>query len=130
MSSAAAMLDAQAPAVSPTNGAQGVPPAISQKSLLRSDSLAPTGKPDPFPPMNPKNFTAQTPAVATVDAFLKQLWGYDANRIWRVEAIETTQAPGVVRVVVFVTDDSPNAKVQTSAFFVTPDGKHAIAGMG
>ncbi len=88
------------------------------------------GATDPFPPANPKNFTAATPTAATVDAFLKQLWGYDTNRIWRVEAISTTQAPGVARVVVFVSDKSPNAKVQTSAFFVTPDGKHAIAGDG
>ncbi|GAC1355920.1 MAG: hypothetical protein NVSMB3_01660 [Acidobacteriaceae bacterium] len=68
--------------------------------------------------------------MATVDAFLKQLWGYDVNRIWRVEAIQTTQAPGVARVVVFVTDKSPNAKVETSSFFVTPDGRHAVAGDG
>lgn len=93
-------------------------------------SSAPTGTPDPFPPPNAKNFTAPTPTVATVDAFLKQLWGYDANRVWRVEAIQTTQAPGVARVVVFVTDKGPNAKVQTSSFFVTPDGKHAVAGDG
>jgi protein-disulfide isomerase len=31
-------------------------------------------------------------------------------------------------VVVFVSDKSPNAKVQPSVFFVTPDGKHAVAG--
>ncbi len=65
-----------------------------------------------------------------MDAFLKQIWGYDANRVWRVEAIEKTQAPGVARVVVYVSDKGPNAKVQTSAFFTTPDGKHAIAGDG
>ena len=65
-----------------------------------------------------------------MDAFLKPLWGYDTNRIWRVEAIQATPAPGVSKVVVFVSDKAPNAKVQTTAFFVTPDGKHAIAGDG
>lgn len=65
--------------------------------------------------------------MATVDAFLKALWGYDPDRIWRVEAIQTTQAPGVSKVVVYVSDKKPSAKVATASFFVTPDGKHAIA---
>ena len=94
------------------------------------NSLDPTGKPDPFPPVNAKYFTAATPTVDTVNSFLKQLWGYDPNRIWRVEAIQATPAPGVAKVVVFVSDKTPNAKVQTTSFFVTPDGNHALAGDG
>jgi protein-disulfide isomerase len=94
---------------------------------LQLNSLDPSSKPDPFPPVNPKFFTASSPTVDTVNSFLKTLWGYDANRLWRVEAIQTTAAPGVSKVVVFVTDRSANAKVQSAAFFVTPDGKHAIA---
>ncbi len=136
MLSAAVVAGAQAPATT-TPGAQGHqvttpgrPVAAPAKQPLQLGTLPPTSTPDPFPAPNLKNFTAATPSTATVDAFLKQLWGYDANRIWKVEAITTTQAPGVTRVVVFVSDKSPNAKVQTSAFFVTPDGKHAIAGDG
>ena len=34
----------------------------------------------------------------------------------------------MTRVVVYVSDKGPNAKVLNSIFFVTPDGKHAIAG--
>jgi protein-disulfide isomerase len=82
---------------------------------------------NPFPPMNPKFFTATTPTVETVNSFLRQLWGYDANRVWQVAAIQSTPAAGVSKVVVFVTDKTPNAKVQTTQFFVLPDGKHAIA---
>ena len=125
--------DAQTPATaSSASGRQGQAQAPAQKPTAPPglSSLAPTGTPDPFPHPNAKNFTAPTPTVETVDAFLKQLWGYDANRIWRVEAIQTTQAPGVARVVVFVTDKGPNAKVETSSFFVTPDGRHAVAGDG
>ncbi len=85
-------------------------------------------KADPFPPANLKYFTADSPNVDTVNSFLKSLWGFDANRIWRVEAIQKTAAPNVSKVVVFVSDKSANAKVQPTAFFVTPDGKHAIAG--
>lgn len=85
-------------------------------------------KADPFPQANPKYFTADAPSVDTVNAFLKALWGYDPNRIWRVEAIQKTMAPNTSKVVVFVSDKTPGAKVQPTAFFVTPDGKHAVAG--
>ena len=95
---------------------------------LQLNSLDQTGKADPFPAVNPKFFTAATPTVETVNGFLKTLWGYDSNRIWRVEAIQTTPAPGVSKVTVFVSDKGPNAKVQPTAFYVTPDGKHVIAG--
>jgi protein-disulfide isomerase len=95
---------------------------------LQLHNMGEVPKADPFPQPNPKYFTADSPSVDTVNAFLKALWGYDSNRIWRVEAIQKTMAPGTAKVVVFVSDKSPNAKVQPSAFFVTPDGKHAIAG--
>jgi protein-disulfide isomerase len=106
------------------------PAAPAQKSTapLELHDMGQTPKADPFPPANPKYFTATTPTVDTVNAFLKSLWGYDPNRIWRVEAIQTTAAPNVSKVVVFVSDKAPNSKVQPTAFFVTPDGKHAVAG--
>jgi protein-disulfide isomerase len=83
---------------------------------------------DPFPPVNLKNFTADSPTTAEVNAFLKQIWGYDVERIWRVAAIEKTAAPGVASVIVFTADKSHPEKVSRSVFFITPDGKHAIAG--
>ena len=95
---------------------------------LQLQTLGQQTKADPFPPANLKNFTADSPNVDTVNSFLKSLWGYDPNRIWRVEAIRKTAAPNVSMVVVYVSDKAPNAKVQPTAFFVTPDGKHAIAG--
>jgi protein-disulfide isomerase len=105
-------------------------PAAAQKPAgpLQLQNLDQTTKADPFPAVNPKFFTANSPSVDTVNAFLKTLWGYDSNRIWRVEAIQTTPAPNVSKVVVFVSDKAANAKVQPVAFFVTPDGKHAVAG--
>ena len=114
-----------------TTGNTGTAPkAAPPAPALHLNDLGQTSKPDPFPQANPKFFTAASPSVDTVNAFLKALWGYDDNRIWRVEAIQKTQAPGVSKVVVFVSDKTPNAKVQSSAFFVTPDGAHAIAGDG
>lgn len=83
---------------------------------------------NPFPAPNPKNFTASSPTTAEVNEFLKAAWGYDPDRIWSVEAIEKTAAPGVSRVVVFAEDKTKPDKMSRNEFFVTPDGKHAIAG--
>jgi len=84
-------------------------------------------KADPFPPLNPKNFTADSPSADEVNAFLKALWGYDTNRIWQVQGIVKTPAPGVAKVVVLVGDKRAPGKVSPLVFFTTPDGKHAIA---
>lgn len=81
---------------------------------------------DPFPAMDQKFFTATTPSVDTVNAFLKAQWGFDSARLWKVMAIQTTAAAGISKVTVFLTDNTPNAKVQSFSFFATPDGKHAI----
>ncbi len=103
---------AQTPAPNPS--AQGTPAAQAPPA-------------NPFPPVNPKFFTATSPSVETVNAFLTQLWGYDPNRQWQVAAILATNAPGVAKIVVFVGDKSQPGKSQTTVFFTTPDGKHAIA---
>ena len=110
--------------------ARGQAPAsgASQVPALQLRGLDGQGGRDPFPPVNAKFFTAMTPTVDAVNAFLTQLWGYDAKRVWRVAAIQTTQAPGVSHVTVLVADKGSNAKVQPTAFYVLPDGTHAIAG--
>jgi protein-disulfide isomerase len=113
---AAVSLHAQAPGAAPASSGQPSAPAAQ-----------PAQPADPFPPANPKYFTAKEPTPDTVNTFLKALWGYDANRIWRVMAIQTTPAAGVAKVVVFITDKGPNAKVQSTTFYVLPDGKHALA---
>jgi protein-disulfide isomerase len=84
---------------------------------------------DPLPQPNPRFFTAETPTVATVNAFLKAQWGYDVNRIWRVMAIQKTMAPGISRVVVFIAQKGQtNQQPQSLQFLTTPDGKFALAG--
>ena len=82
---------------------------------------------DPFPQPNLKFFDASTPTLKTVEAFLNATWGYDPNRIWKVEGIQKTEAPGVAKVTVFVADKREGSKVDSMHFFVTPDGKYAIA---
>ena len=94
---------------------------------LQLQSLDQQTQPDPFPPADPKNFTADSPTVATVDAYLHAVLGYDASRIWRVEAIQKTPSAGVTRVTAAISERGPNAKVLTAQFYVMPDGKHLIA---
>ncbi len=110
-----------APEMSPATAAE-------QQATVPPAPALPKAPVDPFPPVNLKNFTASSPTTAEVNAFLKAMWGYDENRIWRVAAIETTAAPGVVRVVVFAADKTIPGKVSRNEFFVTPDGAHAISG--
>jgi len=113
----------QAPkAPAPAAGQAPTPPPLKLYSL-GSETQA-----DPFPPVNPKYFTADSPSVATVDSFLKAILGFDSNRIWRVEGIQKTMAAGVSKVTAMVSERGPNAKVQTAVFFVLPDGKHLISG--
>ena len=131
---ATAVAFAQSSAPPPAQPPAAPTPATSAPSSQVPSFLAPPGATppapaapvDPLPKADPKFFTASSPTTATVNAFLKQIWGFDADRIWRVMAIQTTAAPGVVKVVVFVTEKSPNAKVQSTTFFITPDGQHAI----
>ena len=110
----------------PATAAPGTAPA-RKTAPLKLQSLAPDTVADPFPPVNLKFFTADSPSVATVDGYLHSVLGYDPNRIWRVVAIQKTAAPGVSKVVALVSEKTANAKVQTATFFVLPDGKHLVA---
>lgn len=95
--------------------------------LMAMPMVAQTPVADPFPPVNAKFFDAASPTVAAVNGFLSAIWGYDTNRVWRVEAIQKTAAPGVSKVTIFVADKSAGSKTESVRFFVTPDGNFAIA---
>ncbi len=109
----------------PSQKSGSAKPAATPPLQLRS--LAPDAVADPFPPVNPKFFTADSPTVATVDSYLHTLLGYNQSRIWRVMAIQKTAAPGVSKVTALVSEKIANAKVQEAIFYVMPDGKHLIA---
>jgi protein-disulfide isomerase len=116
---------AQAP-VAKAPAAQTPAPAAQAPSaqIQKPQSAAPVAQ--GFPPVNLKNFTADSPTTAEVNDFLKALWGYDENRTWSVAAILKTAAPGVAKVVVFA-EEAGQSGQKTTIFFTTPDGKHAIA---
>lgn len=115
---------AAASAYSQTTGAHAPTPQAPSASAAPAQ---PAPSADPFPPANQRYFTAKSPSLDTVNSFLKALWGYDSNRLWRVMAIQATPSAGVAKVVIFVTDKGPNAKVQSTTFYVLPDGKFALA---
>ena len=94
---------------------------------LGSAAVAQAPAASPFPSVNQKYFDAASPTSAEVDAFLKAIWGYDTNRSWQVMAIQKTPAPGVSKITIFVADKSQGNKVDNVRFYVTPDGKYAIA---
>jgi protein-disulfide isomerase len=107
-----------------------VPPAPAQTPAgpgQAPTSPAPAGPPA-FPKPDPANFTAASPTKEAVNAFLEQSWGYDANRVWQVQAVFKTQVEGISKVVVYVGDNSGKQKPQALQFFALPDGKHIIAG--
>lgn len=107
-----------------------VSPAASPSAKTRPlqlQTLGSTALADPFPAVDARKFTADTPSVAMVESYLHAVLGFDVNRIWRVMSIERTKAAGVSKVVALVAERTPNAKVQTAVFFVLPDGKHLIA---
>ena len=108
----------------PAGPAQQAPAATSSASAAAP--AAPAAPTDPLPPANPKAFTAASPTLGTVNAFLTQLWGFDPKRVWRVMGIQPTPAEGVSEVVVFVASTGPDSQIQSVTFYVLPDGKHAI----
>ena len=113
---------AQAPAAAALQPRQNaVAPATPTPTLPKTPA-------EGFPPVNPANFTAPSPAVATVNEFLHALWGVDENRTWSVASIQPTSAPGVVRVQVYVEEKTQPGKLAQTVMYITPDGKHAIAG--
>ncbi len=110
----------------PSSQSQQVPSAPSTPNL----QLPPAGgaQANPFPKVDPKNFTADKPSVETVNEFLRQLWGYDPNRIWQVAAILKTPVDGVSKVIVQVSEKgAQQPQMSGLQFFALPDGKHIIA---
>ncbi|HEV2275823.1 MAG TPA: thioredoxin domain-containing protein, partial [Acidobacteriaceae bacterium] len=106
--------------------ASGAPAA--QTPMLPAAPAASAPNANPFPPPDPRNFTAASPSKDTVDSFLRASWGYDPNRVWQVQAILKTPVAGVTRVVVLVAEKGgPKEQTAPLAFYVLPDGKHIIA---
>lgn len=119
----AAALAAFAVCVLGASAQEQVPSATAQVPAAPSPTEAPV-----FPKPDPSFFTASSPTVDQVNAFLQTSWGYNANRVWQVQAILKTSVEGVSKVVLLVGDKTGGKKIQALQFFTLPDGKHIIAG--
>ncbi len=107
---------------------QQVPAAPPQQpSAAAPAAPAPSAAPV-FPKPDPANFTAASPTKETVNAFLENIWGYDENRMWQVQAILKTPVEGISKVIIVVGDKTGKQKPGPLGFFALPDGKHIIAG--
>ena len=69
--------------------------------------------------------TAHLPTEATVNDFLKHMFGYDASLTWKVESIKPSKDPAMAEVNVIM---SGKQGAERLTFFVTPDDQYAISG--
>jgi protein-disulfide isomerase len=69
--------------------------------------------------------TSALPTEATVDGFLKQMFGWDQNLTWKVVEVKAAQAPGFAEVTAIF--NTPQGQ-QPFRLYVTPDQKFALYG--
>src|ERR1700722_4105846 len=69
--------------------------------------------------------SAELPSEATVDAFLHQQFGYQADLTWKISSIRPSSVEGLAEVTVVLA--SPQGQ-QVTKFYVAPDGEHALVG--
>jgi protein-disulfide isomerase len=65
------------------------------------------------------------PSEETVNAFLRQWFGYDASLTWKISSIKPSEAEGLTEVNIVL---SSARGQQASKLYVTADGKHAMVG--
>jgi protein-disulfide isomerase len=65
------------------------------------------------------------PSTEVVEAFLKRMFGYNENLVFKVSSVKPTGAQGISEVTAVV--NTPQGQ-QVLRFFVTGDGEHAIMG--
>lgn len=65
------------------------------------------------------------PAQATVDSFLKQMFGWDQNLTWKVVEVKAAQAPGFAEATAIF--NTPQGQ-QPFHIYITPDQKFAMYG--
>ncbi len=65
------------------------------------------------------------PTEATVNGFLKHMFGYDAAITWKLESIKPAKDPSVAEVNVIM---SGKQGAERLTFYVTPDNQYAISG--
>ena len=92
--------------------------AAAQTTPAKSTPTKPAEKPA-------ASGSGNLPSEATVDSFLRQQFGYEADLTWKISSIKPSTIPGLAEVNVVLA--SPQGQ-QATRFFVAPDGQHALVG--
>ena len=95
--------------------------------LLFAGAMATAQSPAPTKPADSSTAASalNLPSEATVDSFMQQTFGYEAQVSWKIASIKPAPVPGLVQVDVVLA--TPQGQ-QASRFYVTADGGHAVVG--
>lgn len=94
--------------------------AVAQTTIQKPTLTTRPEKATPAP-----SAAGNLPAEATVDAFLHEQFGYEADLTWKISSIRPSPVAGLAEVTVVLA--SPQGQ-QLSKFYVAPDGEHAVVG--
>ena len=92
--------------------------------LLVSFTVAQQPQSKDAPPPVP-TFSTRLPSEETVNAFMKQMFGYDPSVSWKIATIRPSEAEGLTEVLVVLSNAQGQ---QNSRLYVTTDGNHAVVG--
>jgi protein-disulfide isomerase len=93
--------------------------------LLVSLTVAQQSKSKDAPPPPVPAFSTRLPSEETVNAFMKQMFGYDPSVTWKIATIRPSPAEGLTEVLVVLSNAQGQ---QNSRLYVTTDGSHAVVG--
>jgi protein-disulfide isomerase len=88
-------------------------------------SFAAKQKPEPAKSHSAAAGASHLPTEATVNNFLKHMFGYDASLTWKVESIKPAKDPALSEVNVIMSGKQGSERL---TFYVSPDNQYAISG--
>ena len=92
---------------------------------LLAGQTAPATKPAKPAEKLGTHVTPDLPSEATVDSFLHQQFGYQADLTWKIASIKPSPIEGLAEVTVILASQQGQ---QISKFYVASDGEHALVG--
>src|SRR5450755_3366607 len=102
--------------------------AVLATSLVAAQSTATKPAPKPAENVPVKHATSTSnnlPSEATVDSFMHQQFGYQADLTWKISSIKPSTITGLAEVNVVIA--GPQGQ-QLTRFYVAPDGTQALVG--
>ncbi len=99
--------------------------ALITCGLAAAQATKPTLQKPGEKPVLGTHATPDLPSDATVDSFLQQTFGYQAEMSWKISSIKPSGVAGLAEVTVILANGQGQ---QLSKFYVAPDGEHAVIG--